>query len=864
MPKNNFTFSKDYLDSIANAWIFSYQENQFIIQPDELLFGIYKFTKNHKFHAIFWSFFGLKDEAIIESYIQQRYEDTWKNISFKDVKFQLDSSFKSGFDEFSSMWVSRLNVLSLLYMVLAKISDQLFAYLESHDMTIDIARKKVLHILKLTDKAWISPVKFFDMFFNMTKELGISQLDGDTVIDIEKMMLVDWNTWEILLSDDSAIKDRNGDFSFHNDQDLKKEDQEVLTIEYFGIDLTAEVKKWKIDPVIWRDQEIQQLIYTLLRKTKNNPLLLWEAWVGKTAIVEWLAQKIILAEVPERLIGKRIFVVDIWSLIAGTKYRWEFEARFKAIIEEATDPQNNIIMFIDEIHTIIGAGSAEWTSDAANMLKPMLARGKLQLIGATTYDEYQKYIEKDPALKRRFQELMVQEPSRQDAITILQWIKNKFEDYHGVMIEDNAIVSAVDYSIRYIMNKFLPDKAIDLMDEAAARVSTLHNKLSENKEYELTVKKIETIKKKIEKSILKQDYFAAAWLKEQEEELKQKLSTLRSYNNLPYHLRPHVNVENIWMVLSDKLWIPANQITATDIARLSKLETQLKSKIFGQDVAVDAVVKAIKRSRISVIESKKPIASFLFLWPTGVGKTYLAKLIASEFFSDEKAMIRVDMSEYMEKYSTSKLIWSAPGYVWYEEWWLLTEQVRRKPYSVILFDEVEKASPDVLNILLQILDEGHLKDNKGRWIDFKNTIIIMTSNIWSDYFGEKMTSLWFWLWQSDHKAQNTFENIQEKVLEEVKEYLAPELINRLSGQIIFNPLSKELMMNIFEKELSLFLGQWKEKSSLTLPKFNKKKITEIIDTIYNPQYWARPIYRYIHDEIEPILIDAAIAHEMNK
>lgn len=642
----------------------------------------------------------------------------------------------------------------------------------------------------------------------------------------------------------------------------KRDEEKKLTIEYFSTDLTGEARSNYLDPVIGREKEIEQVIYTLLRKNKNNPLLIGEAGVGKTAIVEGLAQRIVEKKVPDKLQNKRIMMLDMGSLIAGTKYRGEFEGRLKAIIEEAVDPLNNIILFIDELHTIIGAGSAEGSNDAANMLKPLLARGKLQLIGATTFDEYQKHIEKDPALKRRFQELHVQEPTQEVAIQIMQGLKPKYEEFHGVNISDEAIEKAVLYSVRYMMNKFLPDKAIDIIDEACARLSTLQAKLESNDEWLKVEETIKQIQKKIEKAIEKQDYFKAAELKEQEEELKTKLKTLRQQHSLPKHLRPTVEVEHIGQVLSDKLGIPASKITESDIKKLAELDVHMKKFVLGQDEAVDAVVKAIRRNRLSAISKNKPIGSFLFLGPSGVGKTYIAKMLAKEYFADEKALIRVDMSEFMEKYSVSKLLGSAPGYVGYEEGGVLTEQIRRKPYSVVLFDEIEKASPDVLNILLQILDEGHLKDSKGRRIDFKNTIIILTSNIGSEEFGKKMSRIGFMDKESVVKYSDAqFADIKDRVVNQVKDRLPPELLNRLSAQIVFRPLTKELLTDIFKKELHEFYTQRSVKDGVKLPKLSQKKIAEIIDEIYDPAYGARPVERYIHDKIEPELIEQLLKQE---
>jgi ATP-dependent Clp protease ATP-binding subunit ClpC len=628
-----------------------------------------------------------------------------------------------------------------------------------------------------------------------------------------------------------------------------------MTIEYFGTDLTKEVKDHLIDPIIWRNNEINQIIYTLLRKNKNNPLLIWEAWVGKTAVVEWLAQKIVAWDVPEKLKNKRIFMLDMWTVVAGTKYRWEFESRMKAILDEATDPLNNIILFIDEIHTIIGAGWQE-NNDAAQMIKPLLSRWKIKLIWATTFNEFQKHIEKDAALKRRFQEVIINEPNNQDTKWILLWLQQTYEDFHGVHIEDECFDYAINLSKRYILNKHLPDKALDLIDEACAKKSTMTGKLEHDDEYKKQEEAIQEIEKKIESAIEKQDYFWAAAFKEQEEEIKKQMLIMRTQKNIPTHLRPSIKKEDIWIVLSEKLGIPSNIVNESEIDKLKRLDFILKTHIVWQNEAVESIVKTLTRSRLSVVQKTKPMGSFLFLWPSGVGKTFLAKLIAKEYFGDEQALIRFDMSEFMEKYSVSKLIWSPAWYVGYDEGWNLTESIRRKPYSVILFDEIEKASPDVLNILLQILDEWSLKDSKWRIIDFKSTIIIMTSNIWSEEFSKKQTKIGFSAWGTITEIdEQRFQDIKTRVLEELKNYLSPELINRIDYKIVFKHLNKEMLTNIMKIRLNEFLAAWKNQPDIKIPKYNDKKILEIIDKIYDPQYWARPIERYIQDVIEPEIIN---------
>lgn len=864
MEKKKFTFTKDYLDCIAQAGLFTHQHNDKVIQADDVVLGIYKYTTRFQFCEIFWKFFGLKNHKVLKSYIDKLQLDAEKKSHEGKLTFQLASFFQDQFTLLKEEWIAKLNFLALLYVALGDISADLQKYLLSKKVDVDMMRTKLLKVIKVTHNVDILPNEFFKSLQTMLENLNLDVEQMEMFVDMGTIVGSDLESDELISQ--AATSGPWGTMDLESDEvgseaRSKRDEEKKLTIEYFATDLTGEARNNYLDPVIGREKEIEQMMYTLLRKSKNNPLLIGEAGVGKTAIVEWLAQHIVEKKVPEKLMNKRIMMLDMWSLIAGTKYRGEFEGRLKAIIEEAVDPLNNIILFIDELHTIIGAGSAEGSNDAANMLKPMLARGKLQLIGATTFDEYQKHIEKDPALKRRFQELHVDEPKELVAVEILKGLRPKYEEFHGVNISDEAIEKAVLYSIRYMMNKYLPDKAIDIIDEACARLSTLQSKLDANDEWTKVEDHIKGIQKKIEKAIEKQDYFKAAELKEQEEELKTKLKTLRQQHSLPKHLRPTVEVEQIGQVLADKLGIPVSKITESDIKKLALLDTHLKQHVLGQDEAVDAVVKAIRRNRLSAIAKNKPIGSFLFLGPSGVGKTYIAKLLAKEYFADEKALIRVDMSEFMEKYSVSKLLGSAPGYVGYEEGGVLTEQIRRKPYSVVLFDEIEKASSDVLNILLQILDEGHLKDNKGRRIDFKNAIIILTSNLWSEEFGKKIARIGFADSVSATYDATQFKDVKDRVLSQVKDRMPPELLNRLSGQIVFKPLSKQLLADIFKKEVEAFLAQRTIHGGVNLPKFTPKKIQTIIDEIYDPAYGARPIDRYINDHIEPELIEQLLHAE---
>lgn len=884
MKKKTFVFTKDYMESLAYAWFFTLKHESKEITSDDVILGIYLYTKKSPIYKLFWKFCGFQDHTALDTYITNHYQ-IQDGITKISETFQLSSLFDQHFAFFQREGIKKLNFLALLYGAIDTMSDSLKLFFEERKVDVALVKNKLMKVVTITDAVDMSPLNFFTTLEEMLQKLwlDLDQMDmfidmGTIVwddlepIDLEEAMSAktEFVSWD----DDFALVDSQWGDTVEIESDeigdgdkkkWKKKDKK-MTIEYFSTDLTAEAKNNALDPVIGREKEIDQIIYTLLRKTKNNPLLIWEAGVGKTAVVEWLAQRIVAKQVPEKIQNKRVMMLDIGAMIAGTKYRGEFEARLKAVLEEAMDPLNNIIIFVDEIHTIIGAWSAEWSADAANMLKPLLSRGKIQMIGATTFDEYQKHIEKDPALKRRFQELHIQEPSPELWLEILRGLRERFEEFHGVNITDEAIEKAVTYSVRYMMNKQLPDKAIDLIDEACARMSTIHAKLEQNDEYATAEKKIKHIQKQIEKAIEKQDYFKAAELKEQEETMKAKIKTLRQRQTLPKHLRKSIWAHEIGEVLADKLGIPLTQISESEIKRLAVLDTHLKSKILGQDEAVMQIVKAVRRNRLSAVQRNKPIWSFLFLGPSGVGKTYLAKLLAKEYFGDEKALIRVDMSEFMESYSVSKLIWSAPGYVWYDEGGMLTEQVRRNPYSVILFDEIEKASKDVLNIMLQILDEGHLKDNKGRWIDFKNTIIILTSNIWSDHFGKKQMSIWFSSTDgtTDKKeiSSSDFAVIKDKVLADVKQRIPAELLNRMSAQVVFQPLSKQLMVDIFKIQLDEFMGHRKNHTGLRLPKYSAKKIAGVIDEIYDPAYGARVIERYITDTVEPELIDQVLQQEV--
>ncbi len=630
------------------------------------------------------------------------------------------------------------------------------------------------------------------------------------------------------------------------------------TLNQFGEDLTKKAQEGKLDPVIGRSEEIQRVIQILSRRTKNNPCLIGEPGVGKTAIIEGLAQKINAGDVPEVLKGKRVVSVDISGMVAGAKYRGDFEERIKKALGEVKKA-GDVILFIDEIHTIVGAGAAEGAIDAANILKPMLARGEIQLIGATTIEEYRKYIEKDAALERRFSPVTVPEPSEKDTIKILNGIRDKYEAHHNVKITDQAIEAAVKLSVRYINDRFLPDKAIDLIDEAAskARLKTY----TEPEFLKELHEEIENTTKDKEEAVRSQKFEKAAALRDKEKELKEKYEKEESkWKNKNNKTIINITEENIAEVIATWTGIPVSKINESENERLKNLENILHERVVGQDEAVEAVSKAIRRGRVGLKDPNRPIGSFLFLGPTGVGKTELSKALAEGLFGDENALIRIDMSEYMEPHSVSKLIGSPPGYVGFEEGGQLTEKIRRKPYAVILFDEIEKAHPDVMNMLLQILDDGRLTDSNGRTINFKNTVIIMTSNIGARIITDKK-SLGFANNNKDD-SQNEYENIKKDVMAELKKELRPEFINRIDEIIVFHKLNDSEISKIIDIMLKQVQNRLKEQKI----KIDIKP--EVKDLIANKgidkSFGARPLRRTIQNLVEDTLAEAILDGKIEK
>ena len=615
-------------------------------------------------------------------------------------------------------------------------------------------------------------------------------------------------------------------------------------LDKFGRDLTDIAAKGGIDPVIGRQNEIERVIQILSRRTKNNPCLIGEPGVGKTAVAEGLALKIVSGDVPEPLKDKRIVALDLTSMIAGTKYRGDFEDRISNAINEVKKA-GNIILFIDELHTIIGAGSAEGSADTANILKPSLARGDFQVIGATTINEYRKHIEKDAALERRFQPVTVGEPTEEEAVLILKGLRDRYEAHHKVKITDEAINEAVKLSSRYIADRFLPDKAIDLVDEAASRVRLRKYTAPDDlQEIENTLKSLE--KEKAE-AVNAQDFERAAKLRDEEKKLREELENKKTeWQEKNGHKNDEVTGEDIAGIVSSWTGIPVSQLTQEESERLLKLEEILHKRIIGQDEAVSAVSKAIRRGRVGLKDPNRPVGSFIFSGPTGVGKTELCKALAQAMFGDENAMIRFDMSEYMEKHTVSKLIGSPPGYVGYDEGGQLTESVRRKPYSVLLFDEIEKAHPDVFNMLLQILDDGRLTDSQGRHVNFRNTVIIMTSNVGARLITENQTNLGFFGGEETEKPKN--DQIKEKVLSELKNVFKPEFLNRVDDIIVFNRLNKDDICKIAGNLLNI-LRKRLEDIGITA-EFTDEAVKAVADAGFDEVYGARPLKRAIQSKIE--------------
>lgn len=641
----------------------------------------------------------------------------------------------------------------------------------------------------------------------------------------------------------------------NNTKDSKQKNNSATPLlDKYGRDLNILAQEEKIDPVIGRNREIERVIQILSRRTKNNPILIGEPGVGKTAVTEGLAQRLINGNIPKVLASKRIISLNMASLVAGTKYRGDFEDRLKKIIDEIIE-NKNIILFIDEMHTLVGAGAAEGSMDAANILKPALSRGEIQVIGATTLKEYKKYIEKDSALERRFQTIMVNEPSAEDAISILKGIRNKYEEFHCAKITDEAIKAAVKISQRYITDRFLPDKAIDLMDEAAAKVRLKTVNIPTN--ISQLEQKIQDLKKAKEKAIDNQDYELAATIRDQEIQIKEELATAKTAWETQNNAQIAVTEEDIADVATLWTGIPVKRLVAKEADRLLHIEDIIHKRVVGQNEGVNAVAKAIRRARAGLKDPKRPIGSFLFLGPTGVGKTELARSLAEAIFGDESAMIRFDMSEYMEKHTVSRMLGAPPGYIGYDEGGLLTDAVRRKPYAVILLDEIEKAHPDIFNILLQVLDDGRLTDSQGRTVDFKNTVIIMTSNAGAFKLQPQKTNTMGFAVNEDKQIK---QNAKKIVMDEVKRQFKPEFLNRIDEIIIFEPLTDKELTQI----VTLLLNDVQKRlAEMDIELIIKDEVKSYLlkhgtDTIYGARPLKRAVQRYLQDPLAEQLLQKNI------
>lgn len=711
------------------------------------------------------------------------------------------------------------------------------------------------------DYVWITS-KDIEKNFRELNEFGFidwekSQKNSAEINQAESINKLLWALTENIMKSQKDITP----FDNNQNQNEKKDESTTPALDFFSTDLTEEARNWKIEKIIWRETEVERLIAILNRKTKNNPVLVWEPWVGKTAIIEGLAMRISKWEVPFSMKEKRVLSLDMTSLLAWTRYRWEFEARIKQIIDEASKVENEIILFIDEIHTIIWAWGWEWTLDASNILKPAMWRWKIRIIWATTYNEYKKYIEKDSALERRFQQIIVNEPTKETAKIILRDIKSSFEEYHNLNISDEAVNEAVELSVRYITDRYLPDKAIDLIDEACSLKSMKYN--FDETEIKNLKEKIAETNKKIEEYVLSQQYKKAFKLKEKKEELENKISEMKRKFQVPKEKRFIINEVDVQKVLSIATWIPVSNLWKDETTKILWLDKKIKSEIIGQDEAVTNIVKAIMRNKAGISNPNRPIWSFLFLWPTWVWKTELVKVLAKNFYDDKDALIKIDMSEFSDKTSVNKLIWASSGYVGYEEWWLLTEKVRKKPYSIVLFDEIEKWDFEVYNLLLQILEEWILTDNKGKKVNFKNTIIIMTSNIGQEEFTKKAAKIGFSIGQDEEKdIIEDYKKSAERIKENLTDYFSPEFINRIDKILVFNPLDK----NKIKKIINIWLNELKQRLEnkwFTLT-FDTKVINFILKEVYNPDFWAREVRRFIVDNIEEKIAEKIISNKNKK
>ena len=704
--------------------------------------------------------------------------------------------------------------------------------------------------------------KALDLAMSEARKMGVNYVDtehlllgilaDDSSLVVQQFKTMGLTPMNVLKQVNEILSGNSGRNTINPSGDKTKRNAKVKTptLDHLGTDLTERARNGELDPVIGREKEIKRVMQVLCRRTKSNPVLIGDPGVGKTAVVEGLARQIASGIAPEPLRDKRIVQLNMGNLVAGTKYRGEFEERLRRVVKELTDSKGDVILFVDEVHTIIGAGNAEGATDAANILKPELSRGAFQLIGATTQDEYRKYVEKDAALERRFQPIQVDEPSVDDAVLILQGLKDRYEKHHNVIFSDEAIDAAAKLSSRYVQDRYLPDKGIDLIDEAGARTRLL---ALEPPEYINDIrKKLEAVQKQKEEAVMSEQYELATELRDKERRISDELdAATKDWQDNRKNEKQHITAEDIATVVAEQTGEPVKQLTEAETVRLLKMEEEISRRLIGQDEAVSSVAKAIRRARTGLRDPRRPIGSFLFMGPTGVGKTELARCLARFLFGKDDAMIRVDMSEYMERHEVSKLVGAPPGYVGHESGGKLTEMVRRKPYSVILFDEIEKAHPDVFNILLQILDDGRLTDGQGRKVDFRNTVIIMTSNVGAKE-AQQGNSLGFGM-SAESQTARDWDRTKNIILEEANRTFRPEFLNRIDEMAVFKPLSRDNLLKIIDTMLE-------DLSSRLDTKGVKINVTDevkarILDKGFNPKYGARPLRRAIQSMLEDKLAD---------
>jgi ATP-dependent Clp protease ATP-binding subunit ClpC len=727
-------------------------------------------------------------------------------------------------------------------------------FIGSEHLLLALLREKKSSVVKILDLMSITPSDIEDDLKEVMSQLSTKK-------SLDKTDKLPNNILEDIFKGLSGAVGVMKKDSMENKVDYKKKnDTNSVTpaLDFFSVDITSLASKGELDPVIGRKKEIERITHILNRKTKNNPIIIGEPGVGKTAVIEGLSQNIFDGKVPTGILKKRVLSLDISSMIAGTKYRGEFEERLKDVIDDAISSNGEIIIFIDEIHTIVGAGSGEGSLDAANILKPALSRGKIQVIGATTFEEYQKHIEKDKALERRFQPLKVEEPSEKEAISILNGLKKTFEKYHKLVIDKSAIESAVLLSKRFISDRFLPDKAIDLLDESCAGKG--HRSQEISKEVKLLEKKLKQVLKKKEDLVQKNEYEKALQYKIEEENYENEIKKL-IYREPSIKEKVIITKSDIEETISKITGIPLNKLASNDLVKLKNLDSLLNKKIIGQKDAIESITKAICRSRVGISNPNRPLGSFLFLGPTGVGKTELVKVLAEEVYGNSNKLIKIDMSEFMEKHSTSRLVGATAGYIGYEEGGELTEKVRRNPYSLILFDEIEKAHRDFQNILLQIFEDGYLTDNKGRKVDFRNTLIVLTSNIGADILTNSATKIGFNMSVSTEKQLD--EDFKEKsslVNEQVKNYLRPELIGRLDNTVIFKPLNKKYIRSIIKIELSKLVLRLQEQK-LTLS-YSDAVITYLAKKSFDNEQGARKVRKVLQTNVEDLITETILNNDI--